>query len=248
MTSRLYAFVLAALLSAPFAVRAQASEPFCVVPDELIADESGLPAVARAVAAGEPLKIVAVGSATTSGMGASSPDASYPARLEVHLRTLMPGRVVFVTNRGAPKQSAADMVQRFKSDVLIEKPALVIWETGTADAVRGVDGESFLLSLKSGLKTARDAGADVLLVDPQYSARLSGMVNLAPYMDTMSKLASKYDLVTFHRYEVMRYLTEAGKLSIDDAPPAKRTEQIDAIYDCMGQLMARMIAAAAGPR
>ena len=52
------------------------------------------PVVEARLDPGRPLTIVALGSSSTEGAGASGPQASYPARLEALLRAALPGRTV----------------------------------------------------------------------------------------------------------------------------------------------------------
>jgi hypothetical protein len=80
--------ILCGLLMVPTAVLAYAD----LLPDSLdllgidLSESPDLPHVARQIAIGAPLKIVAFGSSSTEGIGASSPANSYPSRLQVDLR------------------------------------------------------------------------------------------------------------------------------------------------------------------
>ena len=68
--------------------------PVCQVPPELVADASRLRHAAKRMSAERHLKIVALGSSSTLGMGASSPGAAYPARLETLLKARFPDYTV----------------------------------------------------------------------------------------------------------------------------------------------------------
>jgi lysophospholipase L1-like esterase len=83
------------------------------------------------------LRVIAFGSSSTQGAGASSPSASYPAQLQVDLMRMVPkGETVEVVNRGIGGQDADDMIQRLQSDVIAPRPNVVIWQTGSNDPLR----------------------------------------------------------------------------------------------------------------
>jgi acyl-CoA thioesterase I len=74
--------------------------PACSGPAELARFTHPLRHTARRLASGGPLVIVAIGSSSTNGAGASSPAASYPSRLAVELKQRFPGHDITVLNRG----------------------------------------------------------------------------------------------------------------------------------------------------
>ena len=82
-------------------------------PSELTRLASPLARTAKHLASGEPLKIVAIGSSSTAGAGASSPAHSYPSRLAVELATLFPKQPITVVNRGVNGEETPDMLARF---------------------------------------------------------------------------------------------------------------------------------------
>ena len=163
------ALVAATLLALPTAVLAYAD----LLPDSFDLSALGLgtptadlPHVARQIAAGEPLRIVAFGSSSTEGIGASSPAAAYPARLEVALKGALPHLAggVTVLNRGIGGEHTDDMLRRLDRDVLQAKPQLVIWQTGSNDALRGVTLEHFREATIATVRQMQDAEIDVVLM------------------------------------------------------------------------------------
>ena len=90
-----------------------------------------LPRTARRLAAGQPIKIVALGSSSTVGLGATSSSASYPSRLAAELTARFPESDITVLNRGANGEEAAEMLARLETSVVVENPDLVIWQLGT---------------------------------------------------------------------------------------------------------------------
>jgi hypothetical protein len=241
-----------AILLAAFAAQLgpASANPICSVPPTLVTDDSPLPVVAQAAARGAPIRIVALGSGTTLGLGASSPAAAFPARLEATLRPQLASPVT-VINQGVQRQSASDMVARLDKDVLVLKPTLVLWETGTVDAVRGVPLDEFSETLEAGVARIREAGADVLLIDPQYARHMPRLVNLLPFVEAMRTIAANQDLILFDRFEVMHHWVDNNIFHLDErAAPRVVGSEIDQVYDCIGRLLAGMIlhaAPGAGP-
>lgn len=228
------ALLMPALLGAPAHGASR-----CDVPHELIEDDGEFPATAAAVTRRQPVRIVAIGGASTAGSGASAATASYPMRLQAHLSARLPGHTVTVVNRAMARQTAAEMATQF-GEVLAERPTLVVWETGTVDAVRGVDLDAFTRTLTDGIARLKAGGADVMLVDPQYSPRTLALINLSPYLEAVHMVADATRIDVFNRFDVMHHWTDQGRFDMTAKPP-KLTAEIDAVYDCVGQLLAQII-------
>src|SRR5579875_1193526 len=123
-----------------------------------------LPHVAAALRAGRPLNIIAFGSSSTEGLGASSPAASYPSRLEADLDAALPPEFsVVAANRGRRGENAVAMMRRLPA-VIARHPDLVIWQTGTNDALGGLPLDEFVALTRAGIGAMRRAGIDVMLV------------------------------------------------------------------------------------
>src|SRR6516225_7482592 len=119
-------------------------EAECDVPTDLLRVGVTLPHLSERLREGNPVKIVALGGASTTGAAAGSLDLAYPHRLQEILDRWYPKAPITVVNKGVPRQTAQQVLERFPSDVIAEDPVLVIWETGTTDAVRGVEFERYL--------------------------------------------------------------------------------------------------------
>ena len=109
----------------------------CGAPTEFSHLDRPLVRTARRLASGEPLTIVAIGSSSTAGAGASSPDASYPSRLAVELKQRFPLQDITVLNRGVNGEETEDMMARFATGVIAAHPQLVLWQVGTNSVLRG---------------------------------------------------------------------------------------------------------------
>src|SRR5256885_4442525 len=120
----------------PSAGHAQEAK-LCAAPSGIDALEHPPTRIRERITKGLPLKIVAIGSSSTYGTGASSPAASYPSRLEAELKARLPGVPVTVLNKGIGGEEANQMAARFDADVVDENPDLVLWQGGSNSVLRG---------------------------------------------------------------------------------------------------------------
>jgi len=214
----------------------------CTVPHELLEDDPRLAGLAARLRDKKPLTIVAIGGASTAGTAAGSDESnSYPRRLEEALRRRHPGVSITVVNKGVPRQTTEEMIDRFDRDVVPYAPALVIWETGTVDAVRGTDLDEFALALAKGVAALRQHNFDVLLVNMQYNPSTASVINFEPYLETLRRAADLEDVYLFRRFEIMRYWSEAGIFDFVDVPKDRRTWLAGEVYRCLGDSVAEAI-------
>ena len=141
----------------------------CLPPKGGAKSMGSLPHVAGKLASGQPVVIVAFGSSSTAGYGASSPEFNYPNRLAAQLRRHYPGADITVLNRGKGGEDAPEMTKRLQSEVIDAKPDLVIWQVGTNAVIRNLDPAETAKMVEEGVARIQAAGADVVLDDPQYS-------------------------------------------------------------------------------
>src|SRR5204863_3036233 len=159
------------------------------------------------IAQGLPIKIVAIGSSSTFGSGASSPAASYPSRLEAELKTQLPGLPVTVLNKGIGGEEAAQMVARFDADVIDESPDLVLWQVGSNSVLRDhpTPGEV----IRQGVERLKESGAEVILVNPQYAPKIIAKPGVDQSVDVITATAHDAEVGLFDRFSVMRHWVEA---------------------------------------
>ena len=197
----------AGLLACALSPSLASADHACTAPPDILRLAQPLTHAAARLAKHEPLTIVAVGSSSTFGAGASSPAASYPSRLAVDLKTLFPKEMITVVNRGVNGEEVTDMLRRFADGVLKEKPDLVLWQVGTNSVLRDKPLGPHSPLLLDGIRRLKAAGADVVLIDPQYVPRViakadaEGMVRL---IATTAKRQDDVDL-EIQRFAVMRW-------------------------------------------
>jgi acyl-CoA thioesterase I len=213
----------------------------CEVPEELMQIDEKLPHLAERLQAKEPVKIVAIGGASTTGLAAGSSDLAYPHRLQEILARWYPGSPIAVVNRGVPRQTAQQMLERFPTDVVPEDPVLVIWETGTTDAVRGVGVDDFAATLQNGIDELKAHGIDIVLVDMQFSHSTATIIDFERYLNAIHRVGDVNDISVFPRFEMMRYWSEQKVFDFDAVAKDERASLAAKVYECIARKLAETI-------
>jgi hypothetical protein len=209
----------------------------CYVPGYLSAPAAKLPRATIAAKRDRKLDILLISGSPTQ-TGGSKGLRAYPSYFEAALRERFPALEIQTVVRSAPRRLVSDLVPKLK-DILSEvKPSLVIWQAGTADANRGVDVEDFAAALRSGVSTVLRSGADVLLIDMQYSPRTDKMVDSESYLENMREIADTTDVPLFDRYSIMRYWNDSGAF---DLTSLKNDGLYEKIHQCIGGLLADFV-------
>lgn len=198
-----------------------------------------LPHVANKLVAGQPVVIVAFGSSSTAGYGASSPDFNYPNRLAAQLRRQYPTANITVINAGVGGEDAPEMMKRLQTQVIDVHPDLVIWQVGTNAVLRNLDPGETARIVEDGITRIQAAGdADIVLVDPQYSPRVTERPESASKMvKLLGKVAELRHVGIFPRFEVMRDWHEKQSLPVESFVIADGLHMNDWGYACFAQLL-----------
>jgi lysophospholipase L1-like esterase len=165
-----------------------------------------LKALSRAVRANKNVKVLAIGSSSTVGVGASSPAASYVANLETSLEGSLQGMNFDVVGRGMSGEVAEGAADRMKREVEETKPDLVVWQVGTNDAIRHVSIDGFKACLKKALAWLAENRIDVVLIDPQYGAALTKDEYYERVVAAIAEVARESRVLLVDRFEAMREL------------------------------------------
>jgi lysophospholipase L1-like esterase len=217
----------------------RAAEPEeCATPPELTQGTISLPHLATRLKAHQPAKIVAIGGASTIGQAAGSPDLAYPHQLELILAKDFPDSKITVVNKGVPRQSARQNLERFPTDVFAEDPVLTIWETGINDAVRGTDVDEFAETLQTGVDELKNRAIDIMLVDMQFSKSATALINFDAYLKALHRVADLADVYVLPRFEMMRYWSEQNVFNFDDVAPGDRAKLAARVYKCLAEKLA----------
>jgi lysophospholipase L1-like esterase len=210
----------------------------CLPPKGLARSLGSLPRVAHKLAAGQPVVIIAFGSSSTAGYGTSAPEFTYPNRLADQLRRKYPTADITVVNRGRGGEDAPEMMRRLQTEVIDMKPDLVIWQVGTNAVLRNLDPGETAQMVQDGVGRIQAAGADIVLVDLQYSPRVIEHPEDATKMvKLLSRIAQLRHIGVFPRFEVMRQWHENQSLPIDSFVIADGLHMNDWGYACFAQLL-----------
>lgn len=241
----------------------------CPSADDSIGVVASLPQVAAALQPGRTLNVLAIGSATMFGPEASlSPgtitsqslgnggpvnvagaqvfnkeasERAFPRQMVQNLKALVPGADVQITVRGGRGLPATDMLALMRSELALRSFQLVIWQTGTVEAVRNLPPGEFAQTLTEGLEIAQAASANMVLVDPQFSRFLQTNSNLEPYIQALQQVASLPGIVLFRRFDLMRNWANDGHIDLERANRLDRQKVIEVLHACLGRHLARLV-------
>lgn len=183
--------------------------PPCAAPDVDIAAPAALPHVAAVLGKRGTLKILAIGSSSTAGVGATSKGNSYPSQLETILEHALRGIDIQIINRGVTGEVAEVTADRIRSEVAINKPDLVLWQLGTNDALIRVPPDEFETEVRDLLRWLKDNDIDVVLVGLQYTTRLARDPSYAAIRASLQRVATEEGVLYVRRYDAMRFITQA---------------------------------------
>lgn len=240
--------VAATMTATPVSAQNAASTIACVAPPQLTHFNNPLKRVAERISAAQPLTIVAIGSSSTFGAGASSPAMSYPSQLELELRALLPRASITVINRGVNGETAGDMLARLDRDVFATNPDLVLWQVGSNSVLLGRPSAPTAVLISEGLRRLKVAGADAVLINPQYAPKVIAkhdehdadlMVSL------IADAAREMHIDVFQRFALMRYWRLTQGLPFSAFLSKDELHMNDWSYGCMAKFLANAIAEAA---
>jgi len=216
----------------------------CNVEGDIARLDLPLTRLAYRLAAGMPVKIVAIGSSSTSGFGASSPAATYPSRLEAELRQHFPGHPITVVNRGVNNEEIPNMLLRFETAVIAERPQLVIWQFGSNALMHDKALDPGLIA--AGINRLKAIGADVVLMDPQYAPRVLAKPAHETIVAHIARAGRENKVGVLHRFEMMRHWHEVEGLPLETFLIWDGLHLNDWGYACVAKSLGVAIAEAAG--
>lgn len=210
----------------------------CLPPKGSSKSMGSLPHVANRLIAGQPVVIIAFGSSSTAGFGASSPDFNYPNRLATQLRRQYPTADINVINAGVGGEDAPEMMKRLQTAVIDAHPDLVIWQVGTNAVLRNLDPADTAKLVEEGISRIQAAGSDIVLVDPQYSPRVNERRESASKMiNLLGKVAELRHVGVFPRFEVMRDWHEKQAIPVETFVIEDGLHMNDWGYACFAQIL-----------
>jgi lysophospholipase L1-like esterase len=237
------AAVLVLLAMVPAGASHQAAR--CSAPEELTRLRVTLPNTSRAIRRGQEVVIVAIGSSSTEGVGASDPAHAYPAVLADELRRRWPRLSVTVINKGISGERISGALGRFERDVLSYRPQLVIWQTGSLAALGAGAVENYAVAIREGIGRLKAARLDIVLMDPQFAPRVLARPVHAQVIDAIGMTANDTKVGVFRRFAVMQHWVSSGQYRMEDIISRDGLHLNDVSYSCIARLLADSLARAA---
>jgi acyl-CoA thioesterase I len=222
-----------------------AAKPQCTVSAAAVSAGQWFERTAARLEQRKPLTIVAIGSSSTYGAGASSSAAAYPARLEALLKERFPDTAIKVLNRGVNGEDAAEMLTRFDRDVIAAKPDLILWQVGTNAVLRNPEIAGQALLIRLGIERLKATGADVVLIDPQYAPAVIAKPQARRMVELIHAKAREERAGVLRRFALMRSWYEARHMAFAEFVSPDGLHLNDWSYDCMARQLAGAIGAAA---
>jgi acyl-CoA thioesterase I len=223
------------------------------------ADEAGCPAEASTFdvngsvlafpkgGAGAPLDILAIGSSSTEGIGATSPANTYPARLEEELEKRT-GVDFDVKNAGVGGELAAKTLERLKNALRSGWARLVIWQVGTNDAMVGVDEALFRATLRAGVAAVRAAGVPLVLVDPQFTLKSPDAARYERFVKMVDDIGAADRVPVLSRYAMMKRWGAKSAAAFGSLLSRDGLHMSDLGYRCLAHALADVIEGASGAK
>lgn len=218
----------------------------CPVSSAYVIANDGLEKSRAAVSRGS-LTILAMGSSSIEGAGASRGELGFVPLLQAGLSRRMPGVEVRVINKGIGGEIAKDTADRLARETTANAPDLVIWQIGTNDILRDRPEDDIFSDLRRGEAILDDAGVDVMLLDPQRLPEATtnpGFRGRNPALGDLSRLlaleAGRKQYAMMTRFSAMSDWTALprGGVGPDDL------HLNDAGYSCWSEITAEGLAAA----
>ena len=229
------AFRIASLTNVPPQLSSE-----CRVREPSFVGRAPLRRLRRAIIEKRPPRVLALGSSSTVGIGASSPLAAYPLRLENDLETYLKGVDIQMITRGVGGENALDASERIKLEVADQRPDLLVWQVGTNDAMAHLDEAKFREALRSTLRWLAKSKIDVVLIDPQYTDRVAKDDYYRSIVAAIEQIALEERVLLVRRFEAMAEISRNKTFNLVSGDGLHLN---DLGYRCMAEYAARAIVA-----
>lgn len=217
---------------------AAAIAPACAVPARLLAFDAGLDGAIRQARVDRTLTVLAIGSSSTAGTGASSVARSYPAQLQSELSRRLPGLAIDVVNRGIGGEKVEKTVGRIHAEVASLRPDLVIWQVGTTDAIGGVPLDTVRQLVSGTLDWLKQQGVDAMLMDPQLYPKIPDTTRYGAFVAAIETLGKAHGVPVIRRFEAMQYWAKLPETVRKPMLWKDNFHLNDQGYTCVAQMIA----------
>ena len=224
--------------------------PACAIPVDLVTPSAPLTRVTAALATKGGLDILALGSGSTVGESGGSggpaltfrtPEHSFPFRMADMLRLMRPKLQFNLTVKGGRNMTADLMLPILREELAAHHYDLVLWQTGTVEAVHGLRPDSLRGVLEDGANAAETANTDLVLIDPQFSRFLRANADLGPYETVLDQITNMSSVTLFHRFDLTQGWVSSGRVDLERVSREQRDKTVALLNDCLGKALARYV-------
>jgi acyl-CoA thioesterase-1 len=228
----------------------------CAIPAGLTVPSAPLTRVGAALTKKGGLDILALGSGSTVGENGVSggpalnfrtPESSFPYRMVGALRMMRPALRFNLTVQGGRSMTADSMLPILRRELASHHYDLVLWQTGTVEAVQGLRPDALRGVLQDGADAAEAAHADLVLIDPQFSRFLRANADLSPYETVLVQMTNSQSVTLFHRFDLTQGWVNSGQVDLERVSREMRDKTIVSLNECLGRALARFVLAGTGP-
>lgn len=232
-------FIAAISLAFEPAVAGEPSHDACTTPQFKVATRGYLSRTVARLKAGKPLRILAIGSSSTQGVGASSADATYPMQLERALARKFPGQSIKVINSGIAGETSKVTLARLDRELNRLKPDLVLWQVGTNDALNAEVSETdFTAAVERGVAAIESRGSEIILIDQQFFRKAPDPARYERFVAVLGRVAHRRRLHLFSRYLLMKFWEASGHGGVETMLAPDGFHMNDRGYACFALLLA----------
>ena len=237
--------LVAVLLALLWPALPAAAQETCAAPASLTVTARPMPHLAAALRPNGQVDVLALGSASLLGTRGGSA-GSIPDRMIAALQAAVPNAHLRLTLRAGRAESAAEMLVSLRRELAVRPYQLVLWQTGTVEALRQEPPAQFRATLADGIAAATGQGADLVLIDMQFSRLLRRHAELQPYRAAMTEAALQPGVMLLPRFALMRAWAQDGTIDLEAAARADRRRTVQRLRECLGDVLARMLLQSAG--
>jgi len=147
-------------------------------------------------------------------------------------------------NRGVGGEEIDDMLKRFDEAMSVH-PDLVLWQLGTNSVLRDHTVAGHDEAIRAGLAKIRAAGADVVLIDPQYAPKVIAKPLTDSMVNLISLTAKAENVDLFRRFRLMKRWAVRDQMKFESFVSPDGLHMNDWSYACMAKGLSVAIAEAA---
>ncbi|MFL5253863.1 MAG: hypothetical protein ACJ8AI_13390 [Rhodopila sp.] len=239
--------LLAGLVAAPplLAGHGAAAGAQMPLPDDFAFNTGPLEAVQEAVRRGTLTVVAAVGP-VLSREAARDPASIYPNQVVTRLRQAWPKVTVTLGLLPIANAETVQFSQLLSVGLAQYKPALVIWGAGGTAAARGDDLDSFHGQVHDAIQAVQTAGANLILMTPQYAPMVARLLNLPPYRQAVLQEAQQEGIPVLDRYELLHFWNDNAILDLDATDPVVQASVARIVNEWIAEILADGIIRAVG--